>query len=474
MSRPRGNWSLALRLTVVYAISAFGVVLVVTGLLYGALSQNLSLEDHEALANKIDNLRLLRQRHPTDGSAIAQEVVWEAHSDDPLIFVRLLRPDGRLMLETPGMASVLPRAVFAKLPDSHRTRTQALQPVLGRSYLIATARDLAPHDHIRIQAAIDCSQESALLARYRARLWWVLSSALLACALLGYLVARSGVTPLRRMAASLDRIGSQSLDVRLNTAEMPSEVAVLAEAFNAMLERLDASFARLGRFSADLAHELRTPLNNLLGETEVALARPRSAGEYQAVLASCREEYERVASLIDSLLFLARAESRPQPLPRERTDLARELQALLEYYEAAAGEAGVTLELAPCARLEPEIDRTLFQRAIGNLITNALRYTPAGGRVRLSAVADDRAIEVIVEDTGCGIAREHLPHVFERFYRADAARYNVQGGNVGLGLAIVRSIAELHGGGATIESQPGMGTRVVFRLPLAVDASAVS
>ncbi|HEY9721967.1 MAG TPA: heavy metal sensor histidine kinase [Oscillatoriaceae cyanobacterium] len=471
--RATGNWSLALRLTIVCAVSAFGVVLVVTGLLYSALSQNLYREDREALRSKIALLRDLRQQHPTDRSAIAQEVVWEATSDDPHVFVRLIRPDGRMLLETPGMTNVLPPTAFTKLPASRATRMEALPPVQGHSYLIATALNLADDDHVRIQAAIDRTQESALLARFRGRLWWVLSIALLACTALGYLVARAGVQPLRSMATRLDRIGSQSLDVRLSTTELPAEVAVLAEAFNAMLERLDASFARLSRFSADLAHELRTPLNNLLGETEVALSRPRSPVEYQAVLASCREEYERLASLIDSLLFLARAEGRPVPPARERLDLAKELQALQEYYEAAASEAGVALELVPCDGVAIEIDRTLFQRALGNLITNALRYTPAGGRVRLAATANEHEVAISVADTGCGIAAEHLPHVFERFYRADAARSNAQGGNVGLGLAIVKGIAELYRGSVSIESAAGEGTRATVRVPRASHVTPV-
>ena len=249
-------------------------------------------------------------------------------------------------------------------------------------------------------------------------------------------------------------------------AGLPAELLALADTFNEMLDRLEESFGRLARFSTDIAHELRTPVNNLRGEVEVALGKPRGPEEYRDVLGSCLEECGRLARLIDSLLFLARAESPQAPVAREPLDVGRELATIRAFYEAAAAEAGVTLAVAAPDGVVAALDRTLFQRAVGNLVANALAHTPAGGSVTLRAAADGDRLRVEVADTGSGIAPEHLPHVFDRFYRADPARATADG-RVGLGLAIVKSIAELHGGTAAVVSTPGQGTRVTLRFPAA-------
>jgi two-component system heavy metal sensor histidine kinase CusS len=231
-----------------------------------------------------------------------------------------------------------------------------------------------------------------------------------------------------------------------------------------MLDRLEDSFDRLSRFSADLAHELRTPVTNLRGEVEVALGKPRSPEEYREVLGSCLEETVRLAGIIDSLLFLARAESAGAQIRRERVDVGRELSVVCDFYEAAASERGVSLHIAPRGEVAADVDRTLLQRALGNLVENSLAHTPAGGSVTLSAERREAAVRIDVADTGSGIAPEHLPRLFDRFYRVDHSRSAGKGGT-GLGLAIVKSIAELHGGLARVESVPGQGTRVVLLLP---------
>ena len=245
---------------------------------------------------------------------------------------------------------------------------------------------------------------------------------------------------------------------------LPSELASLAATMNDMLARLEEAFARLSRFSADIAHELRTPLNTLRGETEVALGKARTPEEYREVLGSCLEEYGRLSKLIDSLLFLARAENPGTQVHREDFDVARELGTVREFYEAAAGEKGIALDVRAPAGIVAGLDRTLFQRAAGNLIENALAHTARGGTVTLAASRENGSIRVEIADTGCGISPEHLPFVFDRLYRADRSRTAATGG-AGLGLAIVKSIAELHGGTASISSEPGKGTRVTLLLP---------
>jgi signal transduction histidine kinase len=306
----------------------------------------------------------------------------------------------------------------------------------------------------------------------------------------------------------------------------PFELASLAGTFNQMLDRLEESFERISRFSADIAHDLRTPVNNIRGEAEVALARARSADEYRDVIESCLEEAVRLSDLIGDLLFLARAESPLTHLRREPVDVGKLLGGVREYYEASAADGGISLTTT--VGREPviaELDRTLLQRAVGNLVSNALAHTPPGGAVVLRTSADvantdvskhefssrdfsnrdpsnrdlsnhdfsnhdcsnhdlpnhdssnhdfsnhdfsnndSSTIRIEVSDTGVGIPPEALPRVFDRFFRVDSSRSQHSGGT-GLGLAIVQSIALLHGGKVEISSQPGQGTRVTLHMPV--------
>jgi two-component system heavy metal sensor histidine kinase CusS len=320
-----------------------------------------------------------------------------------------------------------------------------------------------------VQVGTDRSHEFELLASYRRYLFSVLAAALVLCSVIGHQIARRGILPIRDITDTARRIRAANLTERLTAEGLPNELLALAETFNQMLERLEQSFTRISRFSADIAHELRTPLNNLLGEIEVALSRPRSADDYREALVSSVEECRRLARLIDNLLFLARAEAPKAVITRERLDLGAELTTVCNFYDAAANEAGVRLTVAAQGQAVAEVNRLLFQRAVNNLVSNALAHTPPGGSVTLAATGGETVGVVEVIDTGCGIAAAHLPHVFDRFYRADQARRSGEGAHVGLGLSLVKSIVELHGGTVDISSELGRGTKVTLRFPRHVD-----
>jgi two-component system heavy metal sensor histidine kinase CusS len=239
----------------------------------------------------------------------------------------------------------------------------------------------------------------------------------------------------------------------------------LAGTFNEMLDRLEDAFERISRFSADIAHDLRTPVNNIRGEAEVALARARTIDEYRDALESSLEESVRLSDLISNLLFLARAESPLMHLRRERVDVAELLDGVREYYEASAADVGISLSTS--FKNEPvvaELDRTLVQRAVGNLVSNAVAHTPTGGSVVLATSTERAMVRIEVSDTGIGIPADALPRVFDRFFRVDPSRSQASGGT-GLGLAIVQGIMLLHGGKVEIASQPGKGTRVTLSMP---------
>jgi two-component system heavy metal sensor histidine kinase CusS len=268
-----------------------------------------------------------------------------------------------------------------------------------------------------------------------------------------------------RIAETARRISSSTLSERIQPAGYPVELAALAGTFNAMLDRLEDSFARLSDFSADIAHELRTPVNNIRGEAEVALARARSVEEYRDVLGSCLEEAVRLSELIGNLLFLARTESPGAHLKREPAEIGQVLEAVHDYFEPAAIESGINLAIECANKITISVDRMLVQRALANLVSNALTHTHAGGKVILRAHEETGAARLEVQDNGTGIPPEALPRVFDRFYRMDRARSSGSGGT-GLGLAIVRGIVTLHGGTVDIRSQPGIGTTVGFVLPM--------
>jgi two-component system heavy metal sensor histidine kinase CusS len=235
-----------------------------------------------------------------------------------------------------------------------------------------------------------------------------------------------------------------------------------------MLDRLQESFERLTRFSADLAHELRTPVNNIRGEMEVALARTRSADEYRELLGSNLEEVVKLSDLIGSLLFLARTESPATYIAREAIDIGELLETIREYYDGPADHAGVRLAVNLPSGLRAMLDRSLMQRALGNLVSNALAHTPKGGRIDLTAHRGNDGLTISVTDTGCGIPAESIPHLFDRFYRVDQARSQNPGG-FGLGLSIVRGIILLHGGTVQITSEINVGTQVRLMLPVGAD-----
>jgi two-component system heavy metal sensor histidine kinase CusS len=446
-------WSLALRLTLWYAATAFALVLAATGYLYAVLVRNLEREDDEWLAARTAALLHRAGARPDDLSGLRLEAEAGAARAAEPVLLRVQTPAGAV--ETPGMAAAVPADAFPP-PGEFRD----YRPAAGR--LLRLRTDASADGAVSVAAALDRTEDEELVADYRRHLAAVLGLALLACAAGGYRLARRGVRPIEQVTATARRVGPARLGDRLSTAGLPAEVRELADTFNAMLGRLEDGFGRLSRFSADLAHELRTPVNALRGEVEVALGRSRPAEEYRDLLGPCLDGFGRLTRLIDSLLFLARAEDPKTVVAREAVDVGRELAAVRDLFEAAAAEAGVGVAVEADPGLAVPADRTLLHRAVGNLVANALAHTPAGGTVTLRAVRAGGQVRVEVADTGEGIAAGHLPYLFDRFYRADPAR---GGGRVGLGLAIVKGVMDLHGGSAAVASIPGQGTTVTLVFP---------
>jgi two-component system, OmpR family, heavy metal sensor histidine kinase CusS len=231
-------------------------------------------------------------------------------------------------------------------------------------------------------------------------------------------------------------------------------------------DELAKAYAALQQYADNVAHELRSPVNKMLVGSEVTLSRDRTSEEYQEALQSNMEECQRLSSIVEGILFLANADNTRIDLMRQRIDVARELRLIVDYFEASAQEAKVALSLEVDAALEGAVDRVLFQRAVSNLVSNAISHTPPGGEVVVRGRRVEGAFEVEVADTGEGIAEQAQTHVFDRFYRADQVR-TATSGRLGLGLPITKSIVELHKGRIALDSQLGRGTKIGLTFPAA-------
>jgi heavy metal sensor kinase len=288
----------------------------------------------------------------------------------------------------------------------------------------------------------------------------------------GYWLARQALAPVERMVATAEDISATRLDRRIEVANPDDELGRLARTLNGMIERLERSFKEVRQFTADAAHELRTPLAILRNEAEVALRVPRDSEQYRDCLEDMLEEIDHLSNLSEALLFLFRGDAGLGASRREPLEIDEVIEEIAEHVRVVATEHQQELTVAassPCTVLgNPE----QLRRLLFNLLDNAIKFTPPGGRIVVRAAGGSgEAVRLVVSDTGIGIAPEHLPRVFDRFYRVDSARSRRSGGN-GLGLSICRSIVEAHHGTIELESEPGRGTSVIVTLPCDAGSAA--
>jgi len=445
------------------------IVFFATTVLYAVLVSEFERSTDLFIADKLNVLRTMLRERPADSDALREEIELESAARRyEQFYIRLLDERGNLLMATPGMAERLdlPQFVTQTHNRSDRIRMKGRQGQAFRVTSAAAPVGSPPAQIYTIQVAVDVSHKEELLARYRRWFGAIMLGTLVIFPFVGHQIARHGIRPVEEMATTARHITFTNLRERILPEGYPVELASLADTFNQMLDRLEQWFERISRFSADIAHDLRTPVNNIRGEAEVALARARTVDEYRDVLGSCLEEAVRLSDLIGDLLFLARAESPLTHLNRAPVDVGELLGSVREYYEASAAEGSISLTTALGTKpVIGNLNRPLIQRAVGNLVANAVAHTPPGGTVLLGANSEDSSIRIEVSDSGIGIPAEALPRVFDRFYRVDTSRSQTSGGT-GLGLAIVQSIMVLHGGRAEIASQLGEGTRVILHIPL--------
>ncbi|MDB5808427.1 MAG: histidine kinase [Betaproteobacteria bacterium] len=466
------RWSITSRLTFLFAVSSLVLVAVLGIYLYQASDDQLDHEITELLADMVDSARAIVARQE-DAAALMRPHFWNSFSEvDSRLHVRITDEQDKVLVATSALD--IPAA---QLPPPAANGERANKPVSlsasgGRRYRVVSgvgAFGVAGEYPVRIVLALDVTAEQRRLGAYHRTLFGALLVGALSAAALGYFIVRRGLAPLRRIAKRASEITSARLEKKLALDDAPAELRDLVAAFNGMLDRLHDSFSRLSQFSSDIAHELRTPVNNLMGEAQVALSRARTAQEYREALESIVEEYERLSRMIESMLFLARADDPQTKISAVPIDARVELEKICEFYEVVADDSGVSLRCDGNGTIFA--DPLLFRRAIGNLLSNALRHTPRDGEIVLEVHMErDGAATTTVTNPGAGIAAQHLVKIFDRLYRIDTSREKTIEGS-GLGLAIVKSIMELHRGTVNVTSTPGGLTVFRLRFP-PVDASA--
>ncbi|HEV2096720.1 MAG TPA: heavy metal sensor histidine kinase [Chthoniobacterales bacterium] len=450
LTKPR---SISSQLVFLFALSAALLLASGLGVFYFLVVRHAMEEDDEVLTDKLFALRTDVERDARV-DALNQEFATLSTHERAMFWMRVINPAGQTVAETPGMDAILPASLFLGSRSARGFRKD------GRLFALRESEASDRTQNYTIQMAQDRTADARFRKQFGVLVASVVGLGGVASALIAVKVTKRGLRPLERMAASLRRISPARLDERVASVAWPAELQPLALAFDEMLDRLQDSFTRLAQFSADLAHELRTPLANLRGEAEVALSRPRSHEEYREVIESSVGECERLSGIIDKLLFLARAEAADRQIQPTWFDGRAALGKIARYFQTLADERRIAIACEGTGEIFA--DATLFGQAVSNLVQNALRFTGDGGTITISLNIGVTQAEVSVRDNGCGISTEHLPRIFDRFYRADPAR-GAEG--TGLGLALVKSIADLHGGSVYADSQVDEGTIVTLVFP---------
>lgn len=456
----RRRYSLTTRLTVLFSLSSAVVLLGLAGLILSAMDSHFADEDYALLR---DNLRVIEKSLAAGASP---QALHAGHAGDPYahhagVLIHLREPDGRTRYATPDFdfaAALAARPVHEKGEDRLAWQ-QAGKRYRGLRAAVPAGDAARP---IGVILAMDTDIHEHFLRAFRRSLVLYVALAVLASGLFGWWAARRGLSPLRAMASRAKAVTGDKLDQRMPVEAVPVEMAALAADLNAMLARLQDDFRRLSEFSSDLAHELRTPLTNLMTQTQVALSQPRDAARYRDVLASNVEELQRLSRMVSDMLYLAKMEHGLDLPHKESISIGTEVLALFEFYEALAEDKGIALRLVGDARIDG--DRLMLRRALSNLLSNALRYTPERGSVTVTVTRQAGEVEVAVENDGPGIAPDLLPSLFDRFFRGDKSRARPESETVGLGLSITRAIVAAHGGSISVRSAPGT-TRFAMQFP---------
>tara|TARA_B100001059_G_C17818063_1_gene576510 strand:+ start:1119 stop:2519 length:1401 start_codon:yes stop_codon:yes gene_type:complete len=452
--------SLSMRLGLSVSVMGAALVVLLAALAYFALTHEL-----DSLAKKSLDGKLEQIRHSLAEDMSAHAISQQPHAlldlvmgHDNLHLTIYENKSGIKLLLNLGERSLEP--MLSSIPATDTTSYQRWSDSEGKNFLTASkVMQLNDGDIVRVLLSIDRSADEALLSAYLKSTLILLPFLLALIGMGAWRIVQRGLLPLRQFRQVASLISTQDLTHRISVDKLPQELSTLAHGINFMLHRLDSGVQQLSQFSDDLAHELRSPISNLMGKAQVTLSRERPPEEYKAVLECCTEELERVTRIVTDMLFLAQVSHPASLVPFEKIILEDEVRRVVDLFSISAEEKQINLRIAGGGRTFG--DRLMVQRAISNLLSNAIRHSPIGANISLLVERHSETVCVSVGNPGVGIPAQHIPHLFERFYRVDTSRSRAEGGT-GLGLAIVRSIMSLHQGAVEVSSIPGSFT--VFRL----------
>ncbi|MEZ5644643.1 MAG: heavy metal sensor histidine kinase [Burkholderiaceae bacterium] len=445
------RFSLTARLTTLYTLVSALVLIGLGTLVMVATERHFVELDRDYLKDKIAMVR--RMVHEAGASETLQHQLDTTLVSHHGLYIEL-RQGTRLVYSTLDGVSPPPAlpASASKTPADWTIDGQTLRG-MNVAFAAPPTADGSTPPPLQLLVALDTVHHRHFMDSLLRTLGLYLLATISLSGLLGWWAARRGLSPLRVMKERALAVTGQKLDQRMPVDAVPVEFADLAQSLNTMLARLEADFARLQEFSSDLAHELRTPINNLLTQTQVSLAHKRDVAAYQDILASNAEEFQRLARMVSDMLLLAKTEHGIELVHREPVSLHHEVRDLLDFYDAVSDEKQLRMALEGQTTVPG--DRLMLRRAISNLISNAIRHSPQGCEVSIVLHDDPQAPTLCVTNDGPTIAPEHLPRLFDRFYRVDKARGHPESDGTGLGLSITKAIMVAHGGSVSVDSDHG-------------------
>jgi heavy metal sensor kinase len=459
--------SLRLKLTAWY-----GTILAATFLLFGAVSfyamrKSIDVTVDEELHNQIKEIQKLMQGLLPEGRETLEGELRENFELRPgADFPQIADKEGQWIYRSPFM-----RRYDIPLPKDIKAHASSLM-VNGLPLRTLTAVILVDNKTFGVQVAIPVDDFEEALRRFRWVLLIVSPLLLITASAGGYWMSRRALTPVDEIIRDAESISPQNLSRRLPVPASHDELQRLSRTLNSMLGRLEAAFKRMTQFTADASHELRTPVTLMRTTAELSLRKARPDTNYRIALAEILKELENTSSLIERLMLLARADSGVETLQRFQFNLVDLFRVVCEEARVLAEAKQIDFrQRIPSAQVMILGDAQALQRLFLVLIDNAVKFTAAQGQITASLTLTDRFAVVEILDTGVGIAESDLPHIFERFYRADKNRSREPGGS-GLGLSIARWIADAHGAKIDAESTPGKGSSFRVRLPLSGDQTS--
>jgi heavy metal sensor kinase len=453
------------------------------------LAYSLDSEAHDVLDQEWAAVKgyLRIERMPMRWHAPPQwRVEWEFDKNDPdedFIVERLRRV--YLLTDAKGnvmQVSNIYQSTGIESPDEIEAAINSAQPIWklrrnshGVPYLIRAGVVYDEGHHAPFYVAIGRAMDESdkILQQYTWVYVGLIPFSLLCGCILGWLLTGRALSPVIEVAQAAQRISGSNLSLRIPSRGAGDELDYLIETFNSMIDRLESSFQQIRQFSTDVSHELRTPITAIRGQLEVALFTARTLEQYRDATLNSLQDIERLSQIVRALLLLSQAESGQLALQTTRIDLVSVIRDIVEQFQIPAEGAHVELAAELPPECTAEVDRVQIERMLSNLLSNAMKFTPPGGRVHVALRRLPDSVEIDVEDTGCGIPEEHIPHLFDRFYRVPTQENCTDPDKgLGLGLSFVAWIVKAHAGAIHVESTPGEGTRFTVSLPATLPAPA--